>query len=251
MFKPKTLLVVIVLVFALSFIKDRVGKIDSQPSSCSVDEKRLQAEIDKNVGEKMAYDVKLGAISLGKSTFSQVPSAELNGKKLIVMVFETSLARFKDTETIYSDPQTFLPVRVERDIVNWFSQEKITEDYNQQDFTVTINKKKGGKTETLVIKKDGPIHNAILLPQYIRRSAKLDAKETLVANLPNRRYEIKLVSTEEIKVPAGTFKAYHFKSTPNQIDIWISADDRKIPLKIQNNSLTLGYVMLLREYTPA
>jgi hypothetical protein len=243
--------VVIVLVLALSFIKDRVGNINCQVSSFSVEEKHLQAEIDKNVGEKMAYDVKLGAIGLGKSAFSQVPSVELNGKKLIVMVFETSLARFKDIETIYTDPQTFLPVRVERDILNWFSQEKITEDYNQQDFTVTINKKKGGKTETTVIKKDGPIHNAILLPQYIRRSAKLEANETLIANLPNRRYEIKLVSTEEIKVPAGTFKAYHFKSIPSQIDIWISADERKIPLKIQNNSLTLGYVMLLREYTPA
>jgi hypothetical protein len=248
MFKFRTLLLVIVLVFTLSFIKDRSGKLCHQLDSFSEKEKSLLAEIEKGVGEKMTYDVRLGSISLGRSTFSHMPSVALNGKMLIVMVFETSLARFKDIETIYTDPQTFLPVRVERDVLKWFTQEKITEDYNQRDFTVTINKKKGNKTETSVIKKDGPIHNAILLPQSIRRNVKLDAKEALIANLPTSRYEIKLASVEEIKVPAGTFKAYHFKSTPSQIDIWISADERKIPVKIQSNSFAFGYIMVLKEY---
>jgi hypothetical protein len=248
MFKFRTLLLVIVLVFTLSFIKDRACKISGQLNSFSEEEKNLLAEIEKGVGEKMTYDVRLGSISLGRSTFSHMPSVELNGKRLIVMVFETSLAQFKDIETIYTDPQTFLPVKVEREVLNWFTREKITEDYNQRDFTVTINKKRGSKTETLVIKKDSPIQNAILLPQGIRRSAKLDANETLVANLPTSRYEIKLASIEEIKVPAGTFKAYHFKSTPSQIEIWISADERKIPVKIQSNNIAFGYIMVLKEY---
>ncbi len=248
MFKFRTFLLIAILLFSLSFIKDRAGNISSQLNSFSENEKSLLAEIEKGVGEKMTYDVRLGSIRLGRSTFSHMPSVALNGKMLIVMVFETNLARFKDIETIYSDPQTLLPVKVEREVLNWFTREKITEDYNQRDFTVTINKKKGSKTETLLIKKDSPIQNAILLPQSIRRSAKLDANETLVANLPGSRYEIKLASVEEIKVPAGTFKAYHFKSTPSQIEIWISADERKIPVKIQSNNVAFGYIMVLKEY---
>ena len=248
MFKFRTFLLIAILLFSLSFIKDRAGNISSQLNSFSEKEKSLLLEIEKGVGEKMTYDVRLGSIRLGRSTFSHMPSVALNGKMLIVMVFETNLARFKDIETIYSDPQTLLPVKVEREVLNWFTREKITEDYNQRDFTVTINKKKGSKTETLLIKKDSPIQNAILLPQSIRRSAKLDANETLVANLPGSRYEIKLASVEEIKVPAGTFKAYHFKSTPSQIDIWISADERKIPVKIQSNNVAFGYIMVLKEY---
>lgn len=248
MFKFRTILLIIVLVFTLSFIKDKAGKISHQMDSFSEKEKSLLTEIEKGVGEKMTYDVRLGSIDLGRSTFSHMPSVESNGKKLIVMVFETSLARFKDIETIYTDPQTFLPVRVERDVLKWFTREKITEDYNQRDFTVTINKKRGDKTETSLIKKDGPIHNAILLPQSIRRSVKLDANKVLVANFPTSRYEIRMVSVEEIKVPAGTFKAYHFQSTPSQIDIWISADERKIPVKIQSNSFAFGYIMVLKEY---
>ena len=248
MFKFRTFLLIAILLFSLSFIKDRAGNISSQLNSFSEKEKSLLLEIEKGVGEKMTYDVRLGSIRLGRSTFSHMPSVALNGKMLIVMVFETNLARFKDIETIYSDPQTLLPVKVEREVLNWFTREKITEDYNQRDFTVTINKKKGSKTETLLIKKDSPIQNAILLPQSIRRSAKLDTNQTLIANLPSFRYEIRLASVEEIKVPAGTFKAYHFKSTPSQIEIWISADERKIPIKIQSNSVAFGYIMVLKEY---
>lgn len=202
----------------------------------------------EGIGEKMIYDVKMGKITLGKSTFTHSNRLELNGKKVHLMIFETKLARFVDTEKIYVDPETLLPVQVERDIVNFFTREKITEKYDAKEFTVNISKTRGGKNENQVIKKDGPIHNAILLPHFVRRAAKLDIGSVLIANLPTSRYELKLVSLENITVPAGTFKTYHFESTPKKIDIWISADSRKIPVKIQS-SAAFGYVMVLREYS--
>ena len=71
--KSRIILLSIILIFSLFFIKDRVGKINSQIDSFSAEEQRLLAEIENSVGEKMAYDVKLGSLTLGKSTFSQVP----------------------------------------------------------------------------------------------------------------------------------------------------------------------------------
>lgn len=249
--KLRAILLVIVLFFALCFLKDKANKNGPSflPGITPLADVSLQEQIEKNVGEKITYDVKLGHLTLGASIFKHLPTTELNGSPAIVMVFETSLARFKDTEVIYSDPQTLLPIKIERNVINWFTNEKITEDYNQKDFTVTISKKKGGKTESLLIKKDNPIHNAILLPQQIRRLAKLNNNEIIIANLPNRKYEMKLVSTDEVKVPAGTFKAYHFKSMPAQIDIWISADERKLPIKIQSNGIGFGYLLVLKEYS--
>lgn len=202
----------------------------------------------EGIGEKMIYDVRMGKITLGRSTFIHSERLELDGKKVHLMIFETKLARFVDTERIYVDPETLLPVQVERDILNFISREKIIEKYNAKEFTVNINKKKGSKEESFLIKKDGPIHNVILLPHFVRRAAKLDIGEILIANLPTSRYEIKLVSMEDITVPAGTFKTYHFESIPKKIEIWISADAQRIPVKIQTTA-AFGYIMVLREYS--
>ncbi len=210
--------------------------------------KKTESLSPNHVGEKIIYDVRLGGLRLGRAHFTHIANVEVNGRILNVMVFETKLVRFLDTEKIYSDPQTLLPIRIERDILNWFVREKITEDYDQENSTVTIIKNKGMKQEKIVIKKDGFIHNAILLPYYVRRLPEIDMGKTIIANLPTRRLEIKLVSTEDVSVPAGTFKAFHFTSTPRQIDIWISADVRRIPLKIQGTG-AFGYSMAMKEYS--
>lgn len=200
------------------------------------------------LGEKIIYSVKLGKLYLGKARFNNLSNVQLDGRLLNLMTMQTKLTQFTDTERIYSDLETLLPVRVERDILNLFIREKITEDYDQDNFTVTIIKNKGAVQEKLVIKKDSHIHNAVLLPYYVRRLPRLDLGIIIIANLPTRRLEINLVSIEDVKVPAGTFKAYHFKSTPKQIEIWISADERRIPLKIQGAGL-FGYSMVMSEYT--
>lgn len=199
-------------------------------------------------GERIIYDVMLRKLFLGKTYFSNISYVQVNGNLLNLMILETKLRHFTDTEKVYSNPETFLPVRVERDIRNWFMREKITEEYNQKDFTLTIIKKRGAKEEKTVIKKDSYIHNAALLPYFVRRVPKLDIGRIITANLPNRRFEIRLVSIDDIKVPAGTFKAYHFKSTPKQFEIWISADDHRIPLKIHNTGV-FGYSMVMTEYS--
>ncbi|MFH0913195.1 MAG: DUF3108 domain-containing protein [Candidatus Omnitrophota bacterium] len=233
------------LLLALNFILVAKVRIDKALGGAS---QKTQANAPSYIGEKITYNVTLGGLRLGKAYFSSIDNAEINGRVLNVMLFETKLARFKDTEKIYSDPQTLLPIRVERDILNWFTREKITEDYDQEKFTVTIIKNKGTRQETMVIKKDGFIHNAILLPYYVRRLPEIDTVKTIIANLPTRRLHITLASTEDVSVPAGTFRAYHFTSTPKQIDIWISADERRIPLKIKGTG-AFGYSMEMKEYS--
>lgn len=228
------------LLATFSSILSMKAKIDKSASNNSVKQPNYR-------GEKIIYDVMLGNLRLGRMRFSNIGNTLLNGRILNLMVTETKLTRFSDTERIYSDPKTLLPVKVERDILNIFTREKITEYYDQDNFTVTILKKKGAKQEHLTIKKDDFIHNAALLPYYVRHTPNLAVGRIIIANLPTRRLEIELVSEEEITVPAGTFKAYHFTSTPRQIDIWISADKRRIPLKIQSSG-ALGYSMVMKEY---
>jgi len=250
MFKIKTLYLCILLPFlivALSFLLSIKAKIDKSTSEKTKGE-GIEIIRPDYVGEKIIYDVKLGKLYLGKARFNNLANVQLDGRLLNLMTMETKLTQFTDMEKIYSDLETLLPVRVERDVLNWLIRERITEDYDQDNFTVTIIKNKGAMQEKLVIKKDSHIHNAVLLPYYVRRIPKLDVGGIIIANLPTRRLEIKLVSIEDVEVPAGTFRAYHFKSTPKQIEIWISTDVRRIPLKIQGTGI-FGYSMVMSEYT--
>jgi hypothetical protein len=201
------------------------------------------------IGEVLTYDVFMGKMKLGSSVYRWLENNLLNGIAVNVIEVETNLVRFKDKETIYSDPQSRLPVKVTRDILNFLLRERIVEEYDQNQFTVTITKKSLGPASRVVLKKDKPIQNALLLPHYVRDLPAIEAGLTVMAHLPTRSLEIKYVSIDEIVVPAGTFKAYHFSSEPRQVDIWISVDDDRIPLKVQGLGM-FNYTMMLRKYEP-
>lgn len=198
-------------------------------------------------GERVVYEIYLGKVPLGRAVFTDLPDVSLGGRTSTVVSFETRLARFYDREKIYSDPATYLPLRIERFVTTWPTAETIIEEYDQNKFSVTITKKKGAKEERMVIKKNDVINNAIILPFFIRSTARLDIGYNFVARLPTREYTIRLVSKEEVEVPAGRFVAYKFESTPRQFEIWISDDQYRIPLKIKGSS-GLGYTLAMREY---
>ena len=202
----------------------------------------------ERIGEIITYHVQLGRMNLGKAVFKHLPNTKLKGKTVSLMTFETKLGGFTDLEKIYSDPDSFLPLRVERSISTWLLPEKISEDYDQEKFVLTIKKRKAGRENELVIKKDNVINNAILLPYFVRDTANLDIGYNFKARLPTKEFLIELVEKVEVEVPAGKFMAYRFKSTPEKFEIWISADERKIPLKIMGTS-GLGYVFAMQEYS--
>ncbi|MFH2138694.1 MAG: DUF3108 domain-containing protein [Candidatus Omnitrophota bacterium] len=200
------------------------------------------------VGEKIVFDVMMGKLRLGQATYQHLEVTELNGKKVNVISFLTELVRFRDRETIYCDPETFLPYLVERKISRLLKQEYIDEEYDQEKFILKITKKRFGKS-TEIIKKDKPINNAILLPYYARNYGEIEPGWSFKANLPQRDFEIFFVDFQAIKVPGGEFKAYYFESQPKQIKIWISADKYRVPLRIEGTG-GIGYKLLMKEYSP-
>jgi hypothetical protein len=194
-------------------------------------------------GERIVY-----AISpMGVAEYNDLGAVELEDRQANLVTFRTQVMGFDDTEKIYSDPLTSLPLRVERDIRMWLSREKITERYDPQKFTLVITKfKDGKKAADLSFTSSGPIQNAILLPFYLRRIPNLSIGWKMNIQLPNK-FEVKLISIEDITVPAGKFSAYHFVSTPAQFEIWISNDSLRLPLKIKDTG-GFGYSLLIKEH---
>lgn len=200
------------------------------------------------IGEKIKYEVRMGNLRMGDAVYNYAEPEKLNGGLADIVTFETKIAgRFYDFEKIYSDPKTFLPLRVERKIDSWPVKENIVEEYDQQNFFAKITKFKNNASQQQVIRKAGPINNAILLPFYVRRIPDLKLGWILRAELPTQTFQIKLISLQELQLPGGKVQVYYFASVPKKFEIWITADDRRIPVKIKGAGY-LGYTLVMKEY---
>ncbi|HTY45435.1 MAG TPA: DUF3108 domain-containing protein [Patescibacteria group bacterium] len=199
-------------------------------------------------GERIVYTVRLKGVNVGTAIFTQKGKTVLGKEAVNLVTFETRVTGFQDTEKIYSDPHSYLPVRIERDINGMSGREKITEAYDQKKHVLVITKVVGKTTREQLIKKETPIHNAIMLPFYVRDIANLAPGWGMQAQLPTQFFIIKLGGIEDVKVPAGKFKCYRFESEPKRFEIWITADGTRIPVKIKG-AAGLGYSLLMREYS--
>ena len=200
--------------------------------------------INDYTGENIVYLIS----PIGKAEYHDLGVVDLEGKKLNLVMFVTKALFVKDVEKIYSDPESLLPYRIERSITKLLGNEYITEEYNQKKFTVTIRKFKGKKlVNELIIKANGPIQNAILLPFYLRRRPDLEIGWQFTARVPDE-FKMELVSIDEITVPAGKFQTYHFNSVPDKFEIWISKNNPRVPVKIQGKS-GFKYILLMKKYS--
>ncbi|MCG2712254.1 MAG: DUF3108 domain-containing protein [Candidatus Omnitrophica bacterium] len=212
-------------------------------------QKRVKEDGQKDrVGEQIDYDVCLGKVKVGNAKYNHIKKMMFKGRLVHFITFQAKVMRFRDRETIYCDTETFLPIVVERKVSQFLKPEKIKEEYDQEKFVLRITKERFTKEEH-VIKKDAPIHNSILLPYVVRNTKNPEIGWSFEVNLPQRKYDVVLSAIETVNVPAGEFQAYYFESKPQQIKIWVSTDENRIPLKLEGTGGMLGYKLLMREYS--
>ncbi|MBU1044602.1 MAG: DUF3108 domain-containing protein [Candidatus Omnitrophica bacterium] len=184
---------------------------------------------------------------LGVADFSDLGIVKLCGQDVRLHTLKTRIFGFEDTEIIYSDLKTFLPIRIERDVARWLGKERIVEEYDQENFTLTTKKFRGCRQiQESVIENDGPINNAILALYDLRTFPELEIGQSFKANLPTE-FEIKLESIDQLKISKDIFETYHFISVPDKFETWISKDKRRMPLKIKLR-IGVGYTLVLKEY---
>jgi hypothetical protein len=204
---------------------------------------KAEADIQEYVGERILYLIS----PFGRSEYNNLGVVDLKGVKVNLVIFKTKVLLFEDTEKIYSDPESLLPLRIERTISKFWGKEYITEEYDQKEFTVVMKKFKGKKiVQEQITKAKGPIHNAITLPFNFRGRTDLEIGWHYIARIPDE-FKLELVSIDQIKVPAGKFLAYHFKSIPDKFELWVNKENPRIPVKIQGKGI-FGYVLVMKEY---
>ncbi|MBN1405206.1 MAG: DUF3108 domain-containing protein [Candidatus Omnitrophica bacterium] len=187
-------------------------------------------------GETFEFIYNLGPVNVGKATLTFSGAADIHGKSAYLVTFESRVGAFYDLENIYADPASFYPLYVVRKIKNLGISTQIKEIYDQDGFSVEISKKEflGSRSET--IKKKGRINNALLLIYHCRQLLKAGLEQGYEFDviLPVGEMKVALRGIKDINVPAGNFKAYLFESMPEKMRLWISADGKYIPLKMEN-----------------
>jgi hypothetical protein len=191
-------------------------------------------------GEKIFYKIS----PFGFSEYEDHGLVQDNGKTLRLVTLKTRAMGVDDLEKIYIDPATLLPVRAERQVELHFSKEYLVEDYSAETASLDIKKYIGKKlVKEYHFKADGPIQNVVFLPFSLRAIPELKLGQTFYAYFP-KKFKIRLVSVDEIKIPAGRFKAWHFISEPHKFEVWISHDAERVPLEIRVAGGS-GYVMVM------
>ncbi|MBU1853658.1 MAG: DUF3108 domain-containing protein [Candidatus Omnitrophica bacterium] len=197
-------------------------------------------------GERFTYQVKYRGLKIGKSILTFHGERDLEGKKAYYITFDTSTSAFMDNEEIFADKDTFLPLEVHRMVKKTIGfTDKIKERYDQENFRVDITQKSKLRKKGHSIEKDAPIHNAILLTYYYRVRENFNKDEKAKITLPTVDFEVMYNGIETIETPMGEQRAYAFTSEPPKFKFWLSADERKIPLKIDNPAVA-GYSLIIK-----
>ncbi len=200
-------------------------------------------------GETIHYQIKKMGIKVGDAVFKYHGPVEDSGRQLILLNFTADGFNFYDEEKIYADPQTLLPVRVERDLNIFGKKEKIIEYYDQADGKIRVVKtRKDGTVEEQILKKEGAVDNLYCFIYRYRAQGAFHVGEVLHLKLPTKDVELKIVRKADIKVDAQIRDSFFMESVGGEYRVWFGSDAERAPLRIDG---AIGFAktqMILVEY---
>jgi len=210
-----------------------------------------EAGVFDYTGEKILYLIS----PLGRSEYNNLGVVDLKGVKVNLVMLKTKVLLVEETEKIYSGTESLLPLKIERTISKFWGKDYITEEYDQEKFTVVIKKFNGKELiKEQIVKANGPIQNVILSLFYLRGNPDLKIGWSFTVSVPDEfkaelvSIKLELVSIDQISVPAGRFQAYHFKSIPGKFEFWINKGAPRVLLKIKIKSI-IDFNVLMKKYS--
>ncbi|MGE5280552.1 MAG: DUF3108 domain-containing protein [Deltaproteobacteria bacterium] len=192
-------------------------------------------------GESVGFGVYSGPLKVGSGRLAYLgPSAFAKGAQpgpgAVNQAVDFTVSSFSvnDHEKILGTEDFAAPVRVMRTIRVFGKNEDITEEYASGARRVTISKSADkAAPEISVIDSEKPMGNVLLLVYRLRCDPQLAVGKTYDITLPTATFRLVVKDKRTIKVPLGRFDAFYIESDPPKYRIWLSADNRRIPLRIQ------------------
>ncbi len=201
-------------------------------------------------GERIVYNVQLFGIKIGQAQLQFMGKTRLDNKEVELIILSTNVKNLKDTEKVYVDSDTFLPLRVERSIVLWGKKMNIVEEYDVKNNSVTVNKTESGKTSRQIIKSSSPLQNIISLIFLFRKNADFETGQAFKVKLPLTEFKMKMTKVAVFNALNNKYKACLFESEPAKYRIWIDRGTKRIPLRVDGAVGFGNTAMVVREFIP-
>ena len=195
-------------------------------------------------GEVSEYDLWCLFAKVGSGEIEYLGREVLDG--LPVHHVRSSFSRLGavDDEDIYGSAEDYLPVMVTRRISTLGGLRVETEKYDQENFSIEIDKKTGDAVECETISSDESIQNLILLFFQLRQH---DLKPGLKipVNLPMEKFVMEVQGLTDVEVPCGTFSSYEVSSGNGELRLWVAARSDPVIVKAALQTPLFGHYSMV------
>ena len=206
-------------------------------------QERLQGQ------KKIIYKVSFNGIPSGYIEWEYLGKGRIQGREVDILSVSSDtkilkLLNLTSKEQVFLDSKTYLPLRVERDIVLFGQKELIEEIYDQEKGCVNI-KRSNSKVQEDTLRQDKPIHNILELLYFFPLGIELDSSKWMNFNLPNQKVRIKLVDQRDLDTDKGMVSTYFLVGRgAKRFSLWLDEESR-LPLRLEF-ILPLGKIIILR-----
>lgn len=243
--------IIYILILAIAF-----GGLLSKDKDYSDQEFRYVQNDAFGLGERLNYDVGYKFITAGKgSFFIKKKPKEINGRKAYDINFYVK--SLESLEWIYKVRDWYKTSLDIGGIFPWQFEQHIREGDYRRDFEAKFDQKENKAiTDDSTYKIPEYTHDIVSALYYVRTWDLENMSKDSIAYLKNFYKDstytlgVKMLGRQTIEVEAGKFRCYVVEplvqkgglfKNEGKIVVWLSADDRKIPVKVATK-VVIGYV---------
>lgn len=185
-------------------------------------------------GERIELGIYSYGVKVGSGSLEYAGESIIDNQKFQRVIFNASSFSINDTEDILGTEDFAFPVEVKREVSRLGKKEIIREKYSADRKTVRIFKTIGKKTEQpKVISNEEGLNNILLFIYRLRNDGDLRIGKTYKVVLPTASLDLEVKKKAVIKVPLGKIEVYCVESNPSKYRIWLTCDEKRLPVKIQ------------------
>ena len=186
--------------------------------------------------EKLVYKVSANGIPSGYIEWEYLGKEKIDGKEVEVLSLSSdnnifNFLSLSSQEKVFLDSSNYLPLRVERDMVNFGKEEHIEEVYNQDEGYVKITRTNDRNKENTLY-RDKPIHNILALLYFFPDNIDLQKGEWMTFNLPTQKIKIKFIRERVLAKNGQKYDTYFLLGRGGKrFSLWLDKESR-LPLRI-------------------
>jgi len=204
-------------------------------------------------GEFLHFAVSYGIILAGYATIEVHEESDFKGKDVFKFVTTARsrnafnwIFKVRDATASYFDKENMHSLRFEKHLREGSYEDDTVIDYDQINLKADyISERKGKKTRKATIDIPQNVMDPLSALFYVRTLDLNVGKEIIIPATDNKKvYDIKVIvhRTETVKVRAGKFKCWVVEPVmadggvfkkDGKVLVWLTADDKKMPVKME------------------